>query len=283
MSIHYFSPFRLLPNVIGACVWNLLATISVLHISLASSYCCNLFRISYTDTCLLPPLRSILASLFLFTKVHLSFGFGSRQIRVIREECKRLQAEFEEGFMAQKGLWNIAKKRQLDDRRALPKEDGELLREYQAMHEENFLSSRLRKDVERKEEERKRLNEEAEREEGKSVKIEVRVRGQGSDQKNAFGPCLAKCSRIRSISEVESFGWGFFWVFGVCSCCVSVCACVTFLFLNANVVCKVVFFGSDCEFVESREYHAHENLLQIKGKFGDLISGCRHRFLGFEI
>ena len=30
--------------------------------------------------------------------------------------------------MAQRGLWNIAKKRLLEDRGALPKEDGDLLR-----------------------------------------------------------------------------------------------------------------------------------------------------------
>ena len=38
--------------------------------------------------------------------------------------------------MAQKGRRNIAKKRMLEDGGAWPKEDGDLLREYQAMHEE---------------------------------------------------------------------------------------------------------------------------------------------------
>ena len=62
--------------------------------------------------------------------------------RVTRKECKRLREEFEVGgFMAQKGLWNIAKKRMFEDGEALPKEDGDLLREYQAMHEKNFLCS----------------------------------------------------------------------------------------------------------------------------------------------
>ena len=55
--------------------------------------------------------------------------------------------------MAPKVLWNIAKKRTLEE------EDGDLLPEYQVMHEENFLSSWLREDVEDKEEEK----EEAER------------------------------------------------------------------------------------------------------------------------
>ena len=91
--------------------------------------------------------------------------------RVTRKECKRLREEFEVGgVMAQNGLWNIVKKRMLRDRGAVPKEDGDLLREYQSIHEENFPSIWLREDVEGKEEERKRLNEEAEREESKSGK-----------------------------------------------------------------------------------------------------------------
>ena len=52
-----------------------------------------------------------------------------------RKECTRLREEFEVGgFMAQKGPWNIAKRRMLEDRGALPRRRR--LREYQAMHEE---------------------------------------------------------------------------------------------------------------------------------------------------
>ena len=80
----------------------------------------------------------------------------------------------------------------LEDRGALPREDGDPLREHQAMHEENFLSSWLRENVERK----------AEREEGKSGKREV-----------ANSP----------ISEMESVG-GFFWCFRcVCLLCLRLC------------------------------------------------------------
>ena len=43
--------------------------------------------------------------------------------------------------MEQKGLWNIAERRMLDDRGALPKEEGEIIREYKSMHEDNFLTS----------------------------------------------------------------------------------------------------------------------------------------------
>ena len=52
--------------------------------------------------------------------------------------------------MAQKGLWNITKKRMLEDRGALPKEDGDCVREYKAMHEDNFVGCWLREDTEGK-------------------------------------------------------------------------------------------------------------------------------------
>ena len=43
--------------------------------------------------------------------------------------------------MAQKGERHITKKRLLENREALPGEDGDLLKEYQATHEENFQSN----------------------------------------------------------------------------------------------------------------------------------------------
>ena len=52
--------------------------------------------------------------------------------------------------MAQKGLWNLAREKRLQDRGALPEEEGDMVREYKAMHEENFLSSWLKEDVEGK-------------------------------------------------------------------------------------------------------------------------------------
>ena len=48
--------------------------------------------------------------------------------------------------MAQKGLWNLAREKILRERGALPKEEGDAVREYMAMHEENVLSSWLRED-----------------------------------------------------------------------------------------------------------------------------------------
>ena len=45
------------------------------------------------------------------------------------------------------GLLNLSKKNQaLQDRGALPREEGDAIREFKAMHEENFLGSWLRKD-----------------------------------------------------------------------------------------------------------------------------------------
>ena len=58
----------------------------------------------------------------------------------------------------------------LEDRGALAREDGDLFRGFQAMHEENCLSSWLLEDVEGEEEERERLNEEAKKEGSKSGK-----------------------------------------------------------------------------------------------------------------
>ena len=41
--------------------------------------------------------------------------------------------------MAQKGLWNRAREKILWERGALPKEESDAMREYQAMNEENLL------------------------------------------------------------------------------------------------------------------------------------------------
>ena len=75
--------------------------------------------------------------------------------------------------MAQKGLWNVVKKRMLEDRGALPKEDGNQLREYKVMHEESFLSSRLREDLEGRKAEMQGWMKEAGEDESKNVKREV--------------------------------------------------------------------------------------------------------------
>ena len=82
---------------------------------------------------------------------------------------KRFGESFEwEVSWLRKGGGTSPQKRILEDRGALPKEDGDLLRGYQAIHEEKILSSWLRENVEGEEEERERLNEEARQEGSKS-------------------------------------------------------------------------------------------------------------------
>ena len=62
-----------------------------------------------------------------------------RNGRVTSKACKRPRESLGVGdFMAQKALWNITKKRSLEDRGALPKEEGDFIRDYKAMHEEHF-------------------------------------------------------------------------------------------------------------------------------------------------
>ena len=72
------------------------------------------------------------------------------------------------GFMAQKGLWNLYREKMLQDRGELPKEEGDVVREYKAMHEEDFQSSWLREDVEGIKERRKDNDEKARAEESRS-------------------------------------------------------------------------------------------------------------------
>ena len=77
------------------------------------------------------------------------------------------------GFVAQKGLWNPARERtMLQDRGALLEEEGDVVREYKAMHADNFLSTWLREDVERKEERRSNVNKETREEVSRTGKRE---------------------------------------------------------------------------------------------------------------
>ena len=73
--------------------------------------------------------------------------------RITRKEYQGLLNNFEmKGLMAQKGLWNLAKEKIMKERGELTDEEGDAVREYRAMREENFWSSRLREDERGKEE-----------------------------------------------------------------------------------------------------------------------------------
>ena len=78
---------------------------------------------------------------------------GGRKQRITSKEYHRLLNNFEmEGLMAQKGLWNLAKEKTMKERGELPNEEGDVVRECKAMHEEDFWSSWLREDEKSKEE-----------------------------------------------------------------------------------------------------------------------------------
>ena len=101
--------------------------------------------------------------------------------KIIGKEYRRLSNEFElEGLMARKGLWNLASEKRLLDRGALPREEGDVIREYNAMHEQNFSSSWLREDLvgkeERRKEEEKEIREEKRGEEEKRNEMVIAER-----------------------------------------------------------------------------------------------------------
>ena len=133
----------------------------------------------------------------------------------------------------------MAKRRILEDRGALPTEDGDLICGYQAMHEENFLSSCLREDVEGKEEEERwKQEEEAKEEERKCGK-------RGVEEEKREGVEMVSERICFDSSEEESVGnsCGFSW-------CVlaspPVVPDVTVPFSSVNVMCETVSSDSDC-------------------------------------
>ena len=66
--------------------------------------------------------------------------------RITRKEHRRLRNEFEMGgFMTQKGQWNLARRKMPQDRGAVLEEEGDIVREYKAIHEETILRSWLKK------------------------------------------------------------------------------------------------------------------------------------------
>ena len=73
--------------------------------------------------------------------------------RMTRKEHQRLLNSFEmEGLVAPAGLWNLAMEKIMKERGELPNEEGDAVREYRVLHEENFWSSCRREDERGKEE-----------------------------------------------------------------------------------------------------------------------------------
>ena len=119
---------------------------------------------------------------------------------ITRKENQRLLNKFEmEGFLAQKGLWNLAREKIPRKRGALPKEEGDAVREYKAMHEENVLSSWLRKDRREKEERTVKMSDENEEERGEKRKRE------GEKEENKTGSVKRRCDGFVSVEAFEIF------------------------------------------------------------------------------
>ena len=96
---------------------------------------------------------------------------------ISRLEYRRLWNDFETGgFKAQKGLRNVAREKEdvAGQRCIASKEEGDVVREYKAMHEENFPSNWVREDLEGTEE--RRTESKKDREEEKVVKERWRER-----------------------------------------------------------------------------------------------------------
>ena len=119
--------------------------------------------------------------------------------RITRKEYQRLLNNFEmEGLMARKGLWNLEKEKIMRDRGELPNEEGDAVREYKAMHEENFWSSWLRED-ERGKERRMAKAEMNEVEKGEKRK------GEEEKEENETGTVKRKCEGCVSVEAFEIF------------------------------------------------------------------------------
>ena len=70
-----------------------------------------------------------------------SWRIGGQKGRITGKKYRIFLNEFEmRGFMAQKeGLWSLEREKVLQDRRELLEEEGDVIREYKAVHEETFL------------------------------------------------------------------------------------------------------------------------------------------------
>ena len=115
--------------------------------------------------------------------------------RITREEYQRLLNNFEmEGLMSQKGLWNLAKEKIMKERGELPHEEGDVVKEFRAMHEEDFWSSWLR---ELKKKERQKLR-------GKNEKRDKRRR-EGEKEENETEFAKRRCEGFVSVEAFVIF------------------------------------------------------------------------------
>ena len=160
-------------------------------------------------------------------------------LRILAKEARQWKLEGQTKEYWKYGVSLMLPNKMLEDRGALQKEDGNQMREYQAMQEEKFLSSWMREGVKGRKAEMERLNEEAKHKVSKSEKREVWTEGERVDIKRM---CLNRMSSgffedVSPMTERDSH-WGTPWVFGGCACCFFVCDCYAW--------CACFPFGCEC-------------------------------------
>ena len=114
-----------------------------------------------------------------------------------RKEYQRLLNNFEmEGFRKRfhgaKKDCGISLEKRCQDSGALPKEEGDVIRKYKAMHEDNFLSSWLREEGKDKEEINIEIDKETQEETSKTRMIEEKKEENEtvSAKKKVWGFCV---------------------------------------------------------------------------------------------
>ena len=143
-----------------------------------------------------------------------NWSIEGQKRRITRKEYQRLLNKFEmEGFTAQEGLWNLVREKVLRERGALPKEEGDVIGEYKAMHEEKFLSSWLREDGKKREEKKLEMGKENEEERSKKRRREEEKEENdtGTVARRCVGLFLWRLQIFSQRGDLESGGdlsWG---------------------------------------------------------------------------
>ena len=119
--------------------------------------------------------------------------------------------------MAQQVLWNISREKSLQERGAMPKEEGDVVREWNAMHEEKFFRSWLREDLVGKKERRKKVDEKIREEVSKKGKREEEGKRDGEKEENETVSAERRCVGFISNVAFDIFlsrgGFGELWCF----------------------------------------------------------------------
>ena len=99
--------------------------------------------------------------------------------------------------MAQKGLWKLAKEKIMKESVELPNEEGDAVREYKAVHEENFWSSWPREDERGREERMAKAGKNEEKGENGTREVEK--------EENETGTVTRRCEGCVSVEAFEIF------------------------------------------------------------------------------